>query len=392
MVSARRRVGGLVAGVSALVGVVLLLVEVPQPPKGVMASDRSDQIPLPMKQWVALEMPQVGKGPSANIKHLTAAVNPENGRIYMVGGDYAGLRFENSYRQEVWSLSVAERWTNRADRNAGWQLEYPYCGPPGAVQPKHPDFVGWLWDVRRRVFWMVPGTMVASNDVCEGETVAAGSDPGFLFYRVMTFDPASRQWADRGSPGPDTGETWMSVHDTVRDELVRFGYSGGSGAVVNILKLRTMEWERVRLATNALGKEIRISKEYLAADHARRVIYAIDGVSGRLHRYSMERRNIEDLGPVPGGPHGSENYMYVVWDSRNEVLLWYRESPPSFHAYHPRSMRWEPLSVSSDLPNVVARGRVMVYDPLQNATLLFGGVEPANPYLFLYRYAEKSAR
>jgi hypothetical protein len=45
-VSGRGRVGGLVAGVTALVGVVVLLVEAPQPRKGVMASDRSDQILL----------------------------------------------------------------------------------------------------------------------------------------------------------------------------------------------------------------------------------------------------------------------------------------------------------------------------------------------------------
>jgi hypothetical protein len=348
-----------------------------------------EQIALPVRQWVAVPMAEIGHGPAGDMKHVTAALNPSDGRIYMTGGDYAGQRFQQSYRQETWSLLLTERLASGASRNTGWRLEYPYCGPLDAVQPKHPDFVGWLWDAKRSVFWLVPGSMVESNDVCEGETTKAGDDPRFLINHLMTFDPATRRWSDLGrNVGPDVSDSWMSVLDPGRDEIIRFGFNGGSGAVVNVLRLADMTWQRIGLGTNAVGKDVRLNKEYLAADYVRRVIYAIDGISGRLHRYSMDARRLEDLGPVPGGPIGIENYTFIVWDSTNEVLLWYRESPGTFHAYEPTAKHWETLSLASNVTGVAARGRTLVYDPGQNVTILFGGVQPANLHMFLYRYSD----
>jgi hypothetical protein len=350
---------------------------------------------LPVNTFVALQMPGLGRGiPGEGMKHVTWAHNPRNGRLYATGGDYSGESFQQSYRQETWSLSVAERWANRGDPAAGWRLEYPYCGPPGRVQPKHPDFVGWMWDGRRSLFWMMPGTMVASNDVCPGETTAGRDDPGFLLGHVMTFDPATQIWTDQAangySAGPHTAETWMSVYDPVRDEIVRFGFSGGSGGVANILDLRQKRWSVVPLGRNGAGGEIRINKEYLAADFGQRHIYAIDGVAGRLYRWNMDRRALSDLGAVPGGSLGSENFTYPVWDTVNTVLLWYRGDDHSVHVYHPGRRRWESVPVATSPSGAPLRARSTVFDPAQNVLVLMGGLEPPNPYLFLYRYAPRS--
>jgi hypothetical protein len=352
-----------------------------------------ERIPMAARQWIALAMPEIGKGPAGGIKHVTANVNPSNGRIYLIGGDYNGSQFEQSYRQETWSVSLLERWAGGTARNAGWRLEHPYCGSSDGVQPKHPDFVGWTWDAKRSLFWMVPGVMEISNDNCDGETTSRADDPRFLLYHLMTFDPATRRWTDMGrSIGPDVPETWMSVYDPARDEIIRFGFNGGSGAVANILKVATMAWQRIGLSANAIGKDVRINKEYLAADYTHRMIYAIDGVSGRLHRYSMDARRLEDLGPVPGGPIGRENFTLIVWDVANDVLLSWRDDLTKFHAYHPDSKRWEELAITSNVANVGIRGRAMVYDPGQNVTMLFGGLEPPNPYFFLYRFGDGSER
>jgi hypothetical protein len=372
----------LTAGAMALAGSIWM--------PGGSTAGTNEQIPLPLRQWTALAMPEVGKGPSGGIKHITAAVNPTNGRIYMTGGDFVGSHFEQSYRQETWSLSLLERWAGETARNAGWQIEYPYCGPSDGVQPKHPDFTGWAWDGKRSVFWMVPGVMEISKENCEGETEARTDDPRFLTYHLMTFDPATRRWADKGrNIGPDVSETWMSLYDPVRDEIIRFGFNGGTGAVVNILRIGNMAWRQMGLPPNAMGKDIRINKEYLAADHAHRVIYAVDGMWGRLHRFSMDSRRMEDLGSAPGGPIGIENYTLLVWDSANEVLLYFRDVPPAgFYAYQPATKRWETLDLASSAPDARLGGRVMVYDAGQNVTMLFGGVEPVNPHMFLYRYGE----
>jgi hypothetical protein len=346
---------------------------------------------LPTKTFVALELPPVGKGiPGRGMKHVTWAHNPLNNRLYAVGGDYSGESFQQSYRQETWSLSLAERWANRSNPEAGWKLEYPYCGPAGQVQPKHPDFVGWAWDGRRNLFWMVPGVLVPSDDQCPGETTAGRDDPAFLLNRVMTFNPLTRTWTDQTpngyTVGPDSSDTWMSVYDPVRDEIVRFGFNGGSGGVASVLDVSKKRWSVSGLGVSGQGREIRISKEYLAADLVERQIYVIDGASGRLHRWNMQRRTLSDLGPVPGGSVGGEGNTYPVWDSVNQVLLWFRGENEMFHIYHPDRKRWESVPVVTSPPGALLRARAAVFDPGQNVLVLMGGLEPPNPYMFLYRY------
>jgi hypothetical protein len=346
---------------------------------------------LPANMFVALELPGLGQGiPGHGMKHVTWAYNPINKRLYAVGGDYAGEAYQQSYRQEVWSLSLAERWMKREVPAAGWRLEYPYCGPTDQIQPKHPDFVGWMWDAKRSLFWMMPGTMVASNDTCPGETVDSKSDPGFLLGKVMTFDPGTRTWTDQTpngyTAGPDIGETWMSVYDPVRDEIVRFGFNGGTGGVANILDVSAKRWRVVPLGLGGHGREIRLNKEYLAPDLANRQIYAIDGLAGRLYRWSMDRRTLADLGPVPGGSLGSENITHPVWNSVSRVLLWYRAENEPFHIYHPDRRQWESVPVVTNPPGLRLRARAAVFDPDENVLMLLGGLEPGNPYLFLYRY------
>jgi hypothetical protein len=241
---------------------------------------------------------------------------------------------------------------------------------------------------------MMPGTMVASNDTCPGETVDSKSDPGFLLGKVMTFDPLKQMWTDQTAngytAGPDIGETWMSVYDPLRDEIVRFGFNGGTGGVANILDVAAKRWRVVPLGVNGQGREVRLNKEYLAPDFVGRQIYGIDGLSGRLHRWSMDRRSLTDLGPVPGGSLGTENITHPVWDSVNKVLLWYRAENDLFHIYHPDRKQWESVPVVTSPPGVRLRARAVVFDPDENVTMLLGGLEPGNPYLFLYRYGPVS--
>jgi len=377
-------------GLAALAGVSVLLLSAGSQPRS--AATTPALAGLPSNTFVALELPGLGQGiPGMGMKHVTWAHNPIDKRLYAVGGDYSGESFQQSYRQETWSLSLAERWANRMDRAAGWRLEYPYCGPAGQVQPKHPDFVGWTWDGKRKLFWMVPGTMVASNDVCPGETVQSKDDPGYLLGKIMTFDPGRRMWSDQTpngySVGPDVSETWMSVYDSDRDEIVRFGFNGGSGGVANILDVSSKRWRVVALGGNGRGGEVRINKEYLAANLAERQIYAIDGLSGRLHRWNMDRRTLSDLGPVPGGSLGGENITHPVWDSVNKVLLWYRAENEMFHIYHPDRKKWESIPVVTSPPGLSLRARAAVFDPDENVLMLMGGLEPPNPYMFLYRYS-----
>jgi hypothetical protein len=319
------------------------------------------------------------------MKHVTPAYHPPSGRIYFNGGDYAGpisnggsVGTAGSYRQETWSLSITERFANPNDPGAGWRLEYPYCGPAGQIQPKHPDYTGLVWDAKRSLFYMVPGVMdsVSQGD-CPGESSDKADNPGFIHGKMMTFDPATRRWGIFGSGDAGTSQdTWMSVLDPVTDTLIRFG----GDLKVNIFDIKSQTWSSFGMPGNA-----NLWKEYLAADIAGRAIYAIDGLLGNLWRYNMDAKTFDNLGPIPGGAFGYTNQTYVAWDSVNKVLFWHKEGS-AFYAYHPDTRTWENISITTNVPGVNATGRMIIYDPSQNAVFLYGGTENPQPYLFFYRY------
>ncbi|MDP3768326.1 MAG: hypothetical protein Q8S13_09945, partial [Dehalococcoidia bacterium] len=156
-------------------------------------------------------------------KHTSLALNPDNGKVYFEGGDYYGT----SYRGETWSLDVKARLAS-TDPAVGWTLEYPVCGPTTQLRPKGPDFVGWTWDATRHLFWMVPGEMQPhGGGLCPGETSAYTSDPGFRYGSLMTFDPATKRWADYDGQTRSFHDTWSAVYDAQTDTLVAPGVPGG---------------------------------------------------------------------------------------------------------------------------------------------------------------------
>ena len=384
--------GGLLLG-SIIAAVGRIEGESPSPPASFVLPKPID---IPNGLFVALERPDFSRGVAGETKHATWAHNPVDGRLYQIGGDFSGPVGGSSYRQDMYSVSIAERWASRSDRNAGWRSEYPYCGPEGGRQPKSPDYVGWTWDTKRRVFWNVPGTFVIpAAVVCPGITLSWRDDPPkYLFNHLMTFDPfepdLTKRWQDRGTNiGPTPVDTWMSVYDPGTDGLVRFGWDGSRGAMVNVYDIAKGRWAEKSLGLNALGHDIRIFKEMLAADWGQRVIYVIDGIAGRLHRYRVDGRTIEDLGAVPGGPiaYAANNDAYAVWDSVNRVLFFFRMDTGILHIYHPTRKIWETPPMATDPPGLKPHVRHgLVFDSYQNVLVFLGTTEIANPYLYLYRY------
>ena len=351
---------------------------------------------IPVGKWIAVKTPARNKGifygdsTYDGMKHVSIALDPLNGRLYFEGGDYSGASgFHQSYQQETWSLDLAARLSDPTNRNAGWRLEYPYCGPSGQIQPKHPDTVGWVWDSRRNVFWIVPGVSVSSPALCSGETYSHNSDPGFIFKHMMTFNPATKKWTDVSSNvhGP-YGNNWKAVYGPKTDTIIRFGYR--NSAIAQVYNISKNTWTDYPLGKDALGRDIRVSNAFPAVDLKDRVIYVIDHSHGRLHRYHMDSHTMDDLGPIPGGPrHFYETY--IAWDSTNRVLFWFDNIKRVFNIYHPDTKTWQTVSTATNIPGINAYGRTLIYDAHDNVLVLMGGVDPAPPsYFYLYRFGSGS--
>jgi hypothetical protein len=367
--------------VASLIGIFLASATEPTP------------IAIPENQWVGLAMPPEGQGIYELDKHVSVAFSPLTNRVYFVGGDYLG----ESYRNEVWSLDIAERWRDRTNPAAGWRLEYPYCGPIGAVQPKGPDFVGWTWDPRRNVFWMVPGEMQphGNNNYCPGERPDYYGDedgtkgPRMLFRHIMTFDPATMRWADYdGNADGGGSNTWQSVYDPVTDTLIR----ASPEDTIGVYEIARKRWTRYPIGSVA------IRKAHWATDYEKRRIFMIDPERGRLHRWDMDARVLRDLGKIPLGAiqsDGPGDKAYCVWDPKEKVLIHYRYVPGlggGVYLYHPddRPPRWETanLPVVGDAPEGTrVHWNSAAYDPHNGVIIGIGD----SRFLYLLRYSKRQS-
>ncbi|MBI1892595.1 MAG: hypothetical protein HYS14_00550 [Candidatus Rokubacteria bacterium] len=361
----------------------------PPPAPTALTAPPPGQIAIPTRTWVARPLPGIGQGPApTGSKHMRLVHNPVNGRLYLLGGDYSGLEGYDSGRNEVYSYSVA------VDT---WALEYPYCGPPGSVQPSHPDEVGWAWDSTRNIFWMTPGYMSAAvDDPCPQNLV---------LNKIMTFDPASRTWAAPNRTANGFGAIKFAVYDSQTDSIIRFT-TNGSGPVAQHYDIATDTYHEYVFGLDPYDEVMRqalFGEEYYAIDAPGRVIWLIEPVQGRLYRYWIDQRQLEFVAntpvtnPVP--PGGADDYWpwdsaMPIWDSVNRVLLWPRirdfsTANITLYIFHPDTGQWEQDAMVQ--PNgLPVRGNTAVFDPDQNVLMVLGGTYPANPYLFLYRYGDGS--
>jgi hypothetical protein len=354
----------------------------------------SGQIMLPIKTWVKRPLPSPPDGPCTppyGCKHVRPAFNLQNGRIYFFGGDYHHKNYPGTF-----SYSISE------DR---WQVEYPACGPPGDISPMFPDQTAWSYDSRRNLLYWTGGFHWDKPEaICVGGSARRGP--------ALTFDPSLRRWSTSPFTAQPTGgspSAQFAVYDPVTDSVIHLGlYRGDNSAI--ILRLATNTWEAVNLSFSENGRRLDhgnwTEDNQPAIDVKGRAVYLVDRgpnhAKPRLLRYSIDRRTVTNLGPTP--QQTGLGIPLLAWDSVNNVLYWLtaREYQGSVvWAYHPdptggANGRWERLDMATP-DGVTARGNLLVFDPLQNALLLMGGVNWNNEpdpsflkYLFLYRYGDGS--
>ncbi len=391
---------------------------------------------IPERVLVGLQVADRGRGIPFGMKHTASAYHPRSGRIYFTGGDFSGLQHDGSYRQETFSLDVATRYGAPTNQNAGWTLEYPYEGYGGtSVQPKHPDTVGFVWDSRRNVFWLLSGLMVVSTSAVHSvtfpngavETDTKGDDPNFLYFRVMTFDPDASPaqrwkgtpflWAQNSDgtqpPASLTGspEHRHGVYDPVRDcILVPMAVRAGN---LGVFDCGTGTWTYHNVG---LGGYTGVQRgNHVVADLVRRKLYHVAtkgpnypdaSSSAHLIAFDMDPPyRSYDLGPVPRLPTINPYEMcFITWDTLNEVLLYIPwtipdTSPPNqifstaqgiseLYAYRPSTAAWETIPVVTSPPGSYFTLRSAVYNPELNLHVFTGGVPDVDPNnrLFFFRY------
>ncbi len=323
---------------------------------------------IPDDTWVAVKLPGIGKAPFGEMKHMRLAYNSKNKRIYFLGGDFAGERFYASGRNEIYSYSIEQN---------KWYKEQGYCRNDGTYYPPGPDQVGWVYDSKRDLFWMLPGyTSPGSKNNCQ--------DRDKMIGEIMAFDPNTKTWIFENRSL--AGREFLSLrkfaqYDPKTDSIIRFAWTG-SGPRVEIYNISQDKW-----TTKLYKSDARLGFDYTAMDLKRRVIYMVSPYEGKLMEYNMDDMSIRYISDLPIGAVSPEN-TYPVWDSNNEVLLWFvygSKKPLRLFVYDPKLNSWEEKAINQP-DGLVPRGNAFVYNPDLNVTLIIGGYEPANPYMYFYRY------
>jgi hypothetical protein len=175
------------------------------------------------------------------------------------------------------------------------------------------------------------------------------------------------------------------------------------GIVWSVYHIATNQWEifQTPFATDATYiNDAHLGSEYLAADFAGRYIYFIDPNHYRLLRIHMDTQQAEIMAPIPeidpNRPSTLQDFTIPVWDSVNRVLLYpylpaLAGARPRLLIYHPDTNTWE-IDAMYQPDGMTVRGNSAVFDPIQNALLVIGGLndagdlDPTVTHFFLYRY------
>jgi len=334
------------------------------------------QIDIPLNTWVPVPLDDDWeKQPTGPMKHMRLAHNPIDGKIYILGGDHAGTPGPGqSGRNEMYTYAIA---TNT------WEMIQPYCDGTTNPKPAQPDEVGWVFDTKRKGFWMTTGFQWGSGDTSDSCPLPNGlfRNKGVVFY-----DPVTRTW-DHGNRtgikeglGLTPGGQLFAQYDPGSDQIIVL-----SDDTVARYNIATDVWSKTNHTTSPA---MRLARHYQAIDIEGRVIYGIDKNNPRLFRYNLDSKTVDLLGPVPITPYIQAQ---PVWNSVSKVLMWFDHSSGQLNVYHPDTNTWE-VNIPTEKPaGILVQGNHAVFDPYQNVMMIMGGtgltgVNTSNPYVFLYRY------
>lgn len=330
----------------------------PQVLRAATDGEPDSKLDIPSNTWVARPLPGWGKAPAG--KDFRIAFNPLDRQLYMGFGDWAGPGAMDSGRQELFSYHVGRD---------EWTMVQPYCLGEGHIQPSGPDELGWVFDSRRNIFWMIPGFQWSKD--------CASSVKG----KVMTFDPRTREWSIVEGIERIRSDVVYSHYDPKEDTILSFAWDGGRGTAIDIIDCARASKKRSFFAKSV--SNARLSKNYSAMDPATRSVYGIDTLHGQFYRYDMDGRTLTHLGPTPVNPR-RENSAVVAWDTNHGVLLWpYRGT---LYVYDPSGGGWSARHPSQP-ENIPVFGQSAGFDPYHDAMVYLGGYLKKNPYIFLYRFS-----
>lgn len=338
---------------------------------------------LPANTWVRRTLPSYDPAvytaslpvsPVGGIKHVRVRYNPSDKKLYVFGGDHSGGMDTpwDTARHEVYTYDVA------TDQ---WAKVHPRCLDSGR-QPLSPDQVLVDYDSRRNVFWVLSDEVAPSVKCSTG--VRQTSD------KVFAFDPLTHRFTETSrrslsSIYPDwrgSIKNWLYDHKT--DKIYAFGGDSVFRYTIQSPATGRDWWEQLPIG-DYRERTKRLGHSYVA--RGGRWLYTVDLYASRLYRWHIDRHRLEDLGPMPvsTGRVEEEAHGLIAWNETAGRLMFVRAR--RLWAYDPEAKTWAEIAGNSD--RIAPLGNALAWDAAHNALVVFGGIEPSNPHLYLFRYVRE---
>lgn len=332
--------------------------------------------------FVRIAAPTFG-GPSSGSKHTTWAPRPGTGLVYGMGGDFQDRSTEapDSYRQEIYTFDLRAALAGDAER--GWRRIQMYC--QGGIQPKSPDYQGWVWDALRNAWWSVPGTsFIPGLPICPGRTVSQSSDPLFRYRALMLYRPdapdPTQRWTEWDTAFDSTQQfpNWQSIHDVTDDKLIRFVHHGGNGGGIHVYSPAT-KVSRYKWMETASTGNLRLEVSLPCHDVANRRAYYADPYNNHFYRFDIATETLTRLSDVPPPSMSSvDPYVHVAWrPATKECWLW-NKADRSLWVYATDVNQWrqELYTQVPAAPPLVNVTNAITWEPTLDVLLFLGTNAP----------------
>lgn len=338
-------------------------------------------------------------------KHLRLAECSLNGKVYFCGGDYQTPQEVHCWFG-VWAVDLI---TNT------WTIEYPHMGIAGEIMPPACDEVGWAWDSKRKVFWMLPGyTIVPGTPLGANLPTPIGT----VVQKILCFDPVAKKWSDPQVPRePFAGQLPKNAtYDSVNDCIWRVGVDQ-RGTVWHRLDCASKTWSEYQTVTATDGtyiNDVGLDFEYIAINPTTQKIYVIDPINYRLFEFDCTNHAITIKAPIPvidaarvqvaknRNPTMGDLTQVAVDVANNKVLysmfcrvldgqLNDASSIVSLLIFDPPTNTWT-IDPMTQPEGRVVRGNGLTFAPINNALVVIGGLrqdagfDSTLTHYFAYRY------
>jgi hypothetical protein len=410
----------------------------PAPTPNLTPSGSGGRISIPLRTFIVRQLPGSGLAPYGGIKHTRFLFHPPDGRLYQFSGDWAEpctattpgncvAQEPGQYQNNNYSYDVA---------SDSWRHETDYCQYPNP-QPSHPDYNAVAWDSLRDLFWDHGGfqSPPTSPEPC--------GQSNYQQNQVMWWNPNTKLWAgpngrtSMASTGLQVQNHINAFYDAATDKLVWPCYDGSRSCMLRYA-IATNTWTKTRFNTgDSITDNASLGDAGLATwNPATRTIYLIRARTGTSPTQDLYAINVACIESgtsaaqciyrehIPANIRVEAGAERVVWDTVNNVLLYPYHGGQGWDArtfqmdvWHPGAAwnsagSWETVadpmngvpvvtSPADHCPNpepacaggvggvcCLVRGNQVGFDPVQNVMVLYGGSEPNNIYLYLFRYGD----